>query len=196
MSYELSSSNSDCYSGTSVLINKKNIRNQEQLATTETLIVSVKSVELELKPLPQTLDFAYYCYLHQTLFDALYEWAGQPRTINLSKMQTVFCPAEEICPLATRIFSRVEQSKYFTDMPHDQLVQEFAELYQSLNYLHPFREGNGRVQRLYFRRLAAFIGYQLDFSLVDSDSMMIATIQAANGVLSNLLSIFHEILKK
>ena len=74
------------------------------------------------------------------------------------------------------------------------LVRELADFYASLNYLHPFREGNGRTQRLFFRQLAAQNGYKLDFSAVDSDRMMLATIHAASGVQDTLLQVFDEII--
>lgn len=54
---------------------------------------------------------------------------------------------------------------------------------------------NGRVQRLFFRQLARWIGYSLNFAAVDSDRMMIATIRASAGVMDDLRQIFEEILK-
>lgn len=70
-----------------------------------------------------------------------------------------------------------------------------ADLYDSLNYLHPFREGNGRVQRLFFRQLARWIGLSSNFAAIDSDRMMIATIHASAGIMDELRQIFDEILE-
>ena len=58
--------------------------------------------------------------------------------------------------------------------------------------LHPFREGNGRTQRIFISQLIRFGGYEIDFSKINTDDLMSATIQAANGIDVYLKSIFAE----
>ncbi|HBE13799.1 MAG TPA: hypothetical protein DEB10_07630 [Ruminococcaceae bacterium] len=58
--------------------------------------------------------------------------------------------------------------------------------------LHPFREGNGRTQRVFISQLIRNAGYDIDFSEIDSDDLMIATIQAANGVFDAIAQLFSE----
>lgn len=194
MAYSISSSQDSCYPGTSVLVNKLGIQDQPQLDENETLIVGVKSLQFELAPFPEPLDFSYYKCLHRFLFDELYEWAGTVRSINLSKQHTHFCPADEIESLAGQMFGRAENMNFFCGLPREDFVAELTDFYASVNYLHPFREGNGRTQRLYFRQLAQRAGYKLDFSAVDSDHMMIATIHAASGIEDTLRDIFEKII--
>jgi len=62
------------------------------------------------------------------------------------------------------------------------------------NELHPFREGNGRTQRVFLAQLAQNAGYKLDFSVVDPDAFMIATIQSSNGVNGYLTELFKKML--
>ena len=69
MAYGLSPSDESCYPGTTILINKLGIKNQAQLDESETLIVGVKSLQFELNPFPEELDFEYYKRLHHFLFD-------------------------------------------------------------------------------------------------------------------------------
>lgn len=195
MAYSITPSADDCYPGTSVLVNKLNIRDQKQLDENEALITSVKILQIELQPMVSEPDFSYLKDLHRCLFEELYDWAGQVRTINISKMRTAFCPADQIAQTAQSIFDRLHACNYLRDLPRPELVDELADLYDSINYLHPFREGNGRVQRLYFRQLARWIGHSLNFAAVDSDRMMIATIRASAGVMDDLRQIFEEILK-
>ena len=195
MAYEIMPSQDDCYPGASVLVNKLGIRNQQQLDENETLIVSVKTLQIELQPLTAEPDFAYYKSLHRALFEELYDWAGQVRTINMSKLRTAFCPATEIEATANEVFARLKAKRYFAALPRAELTSELAELYDSINYLHPFREGNGRVQRLYFRQLTRWIGHSLNFAAVDSDRMMIATIHASAGVMDDLRQVFDEIVE-
>lgn len=178
-----------------MLINKLGITDQKQLDENETLITSVKILQIEMQPVTVEPDFSYLKHLHRTLFDELYSWAGEIRTINISKMRTAFCPANQIEETAKGIFDRLQANHYFRELPLNELVCELADLYDSINYLHPFREGNGRVQRLYFRRLAQWINHGLNFAAVDSDRMMIATIRASAGVMDDLRQVFEEILK-
>ena len=194
MAYSIDPLQDNCYPGTAVLVNKLGIQNQAQLDENEILIVGVKSLRFELEPFPGPLDFGYYKQLHGFLFGALYEWAGTVRTIAMSKQHTTFCPPEEIETLAASIFTRIAEMNYLCGLDRQNFICELADFYTNLNYLHPFREGNGRTQRLYFRQLAVRAGYKLDFSAVDSDRMMLATIHAASGIQDTLLQVFDEIV--
>lgn len=195
MAYGISPSDESCYPGTTVLINKLGIKNQAHLDESETLIVGVKSLQYELSPFPDKLDFNHYKRLHGFLFDELYDFAGQLRTINMSKQHTHFCPAHDIADLAERIFSRLATMHDFRTLERDEFVRELSDLYTGINYLHPFREGNGRTQRLFFRQLSQRAGYKLNFASVDSDRMMLATIHAASGIEDSLIEIFDEVLE-
>lgn len=194
MAYSIDSSGDSCYPGTSVLVNKLGIQDQAQLDENETLIVGVKSLQFELSPFPEPLDFNYYKRLHRFLFDELYKWAGTVRGIDLSKQHTRFCPASEIEALGGRMFLRIEGLNFLCGLPREDFIAELTDFYTNVNYLHPFREGNGRTQRLYFRQLVQRAGYKLDFTAVDSDRMMIATIHAASGVEKTLYNLFDEII--
>ena len=194
MAYSIESSGDHCYPGTSVLVNKLGIQDQMQLDENETLIVGVKTLQFELAPFPEPLDFNYYKRLHQFLFGELYEWAGTVRSVDLSKQHTRFCAASEIESLAGRMFARVEQMNYLCGLSREDFINELTDFYAGVNYLHPFREGNGRAQRLYFRQLAQRAGYKLDFAAADSDRMMIATIHAASGIEETLHDLFEEII--
>lgn len=194
MPYNLDPNRDSCYPGTSVLMNKFNIRVQEQLNETEEIVVGVQTFQFEQSPFPEQLDFSYYKRLHQFLFGQLYSWAGTVRTVDLRKQHTRFCPSDEIESLAEAMFSRLASMHYFCGLPRHSFLKELTDFYASLNYLHPFREGNGRTQRVYFRQLAIRAGYHLDFSAIDGDLMMLATIHAASGVQDTLLQVFDTIL--
>ena len=129
MAYSIDPSGDSCYPGTSVLVNKLGIQNQAQLDENETLIVGVKSLQFELAPFPEPLNFDYYKRLHRFLFDGLYEWAGTVRSIDLSKQHTRFCPADEIEPLAGRMFARIEQMDFFCGLPRKDFIVELTDFY-------------------------------------------------------------------
>ncbi len=193
MAYSVNASLDGCYPGTSVLVNKLNIRNQQQLDENEMLITSVKAAKYELAPFGGNPDYIYLKKLHQYLFGDIYSWAGNIRSVNLSKLHTTFCPADSIEDLAERIFKRVYEYDYSRNMSVSDFAVEAADLYQSINYLHPFREGNGRTQRLFFRYLAKHAGHQINFSEVDTDTLMLATIHAASGIMDGLIEVFSVI---
>lgn len=104
MGYSLEPTSDNCYPGTTVLINKFNIQDEAKLNEVETVLVSARSAELMEHPKADSFDFAHYKTIHQFLFSDLYDWAGQIRTVDLSKKGTRFCPAESIEHQADLIF--------------------------------------------------------------------------------------------
>ena len=94
--YAVDSLQDGCYPGTVVLINILGIQNQSDLDAVEGTIVPAKAALWEEKPLAESFDFAHYCAIHRFSFEDLYEWAGKPRTVDISKKGTQFCPAAQI----------------------------------------------------------------------------------------------------
>ncbi len=84
------------------------------------------------------------------MFSDLFDWAGELRTVDISKGNTRFCNAIRIEKEANNLFSMLEQDNYLVGLAYDDFVTKLAEYYCDINVLHPFREGNGRVQRLFF----------------------------------------------
>ena len=72
------------------------------------------------------------------------------------------------------------------------LLQAALNETSDLNYLHPFREGNGRIQRLFLLMLVNSLGKSLNFSQIDADYLMIATIKSVSGDIFMLRDIFRE----
>jgi cell filamentation protein len=192
MGYSIDPISDNCYPGTTVLINKLGIRDEETLNEAETLATYINASKLEEQPLEGAFDFAHYKAIHHFLFSDLFDWAGQIRTVNISKKGTRFCPIEEIEDRAALIFDRLKEQGYFRGLPHDAFTDEIVDFYCATNDLHPFREGNGRTQRAFLTQLIRSSGYDIHWSEVDTDLLMIATIQAANGVTDLLRSILGK----
>ena len=190
MGYSITSSTDHCYPGTTVLINKLGLTEQSALDEAEKVVVPLRSVEVEQESYDGPLDFAFYMNLHRRLFGDLYDWAGTIRTIDISKKGTSFYPASELAHLGSLIFERLTTENYFCELSRDDYVHEIAAFYHSLNMLHPFREGNGRVQRLFFTLLVRRAGYEINFSQCDTDALMVATIFAAQGIMDQLIQFF------
>lgn len=196
MGYTIEAAESGCYPGTSVLVNKFDLHSQRELDAVEAALVTAKAIQWEEAPQCRTFDFAHYKEIHKHLFGELYDWAGQMRTINISKKGTQFCPVEEIEQVGTAVFTRLARENLFQGLPRERFIEELVDFYERTNELHPFREGNGRTQRVFLAQLAQNAGYPLDFSCVDPDELMIATIYAAQGVDEPLKNVFGKIVSE
>ena len=195
MAYSLTPSLDSCYEGTTCLINKLGIRDEDKLSDVEAQITFAKAVLIEGKNLPDKFDFEYLKQIHEFLFCDLYDWAGKIRTADISKKRTKFLSADSIERVAKKSFARVCNG-YFDNLSFDEFTKRIAEFYNDVNFIHPFREGNGRAQRIYFTHLIRYYGYDIDFSAIDTDELMIATIQASGGVMDFLIEFFRNAITK
>lgn len=194
MAYSIEASSDHCYEGTTCLINKLNIRDEEKLAKVEAAVVLGKATLLDQHPIQGAFDFDHYKRIHHFLFCDLYDWAGQLREVNLSKKGTAFVPVDEIEPCAEACFKRLQEFQA-EGLSHHELAEEVADFYHTVNMLHPFREGNGRTQRAFFLQWIQHIGFQLDLTTVDPDEFMVATIYAAQGVMDQLVDCFEQTIQ-
>ena len=109
---------------------------------------------------------------------------------------TVFANADSIEILMSKCFERLNDKNLFQGLSFDDFINCLVDFYCVTNMIHPFREGNGRTQRLFIAQLIAKNGYNIDFSEMDTDELMIATIQSANGVTDYLKDVFRSVIKK
>ena len=186
----------NCYPDTAVLINKLGIQDDEKLLQAEMDITQVAAARWERLPQSDSFDFEHYKAIHKHLFQELYDWAGLTRDVDISKKGVKFCPYIEIENYAGRIFNRLRNNGFLSGLPKNKYVSEFIDLYIATNYLHPFREGNGRTQRLFLAQLTRRARYELNFAYINVDELMIATIHSAQGVRDGLEQIFTKAINK
>lgn len=192
MAYSLVSLSDGCYENTTILINKFGIRDGKILDALEQSITSALIAKASVELRFENVDFQFYKMLHKYVFHDIYEWAGKIRNVNMSKRGVHFCPSEVIEESGNRLFEGLKGRNYLKNLSDDDFLDEFTELYCKLNCLHPFREGNGRIQRLFLSMLAAHDGRKLDFSKIDKDLFMIATIKSVSGDIFMLKDILKE----
>lgn len=192
MIYDINTITDDCYGGTSCLINKFGITDENKLSEIEANITLVKTAQLEENPIKGNFDVQHYKSIHYHLFCDLYDWAGEFRNINISKKGTRFADKNEIEFLCNNCFNYLKKFNYFKNISFDGFINNIVDLYCTLNIIHPFREGNGRTQRIFISQLIRYNGYDINFSDIDSDYLMIATIQSAQGITDNLFNIFKN----
>lgn len=194
MAYNASSEN--CYPNTAVLINKLNIKDEKLLQEAEKLLVTKRIMELQGSLSFINVDFQFYLGLHGYIFRDIYDWAGKIRNVNISKKGTSFCPADDIYSVGNAVFKRLNDKKLYKDLSFEQMIDEATEMFDTLNLLHPFRDGNGRTERLFFSGLMKNIGYEIDFEKCDRDLLMISTIYSAQGNKSLLRAFFESNIVK
>ena len=149
------------------LENKLGITNSAELAREEERISKKKAVELfESGSLDKLAPgrFTSLQAIHKALFEDIYDFAGELRTVNLAKGNFRFAPLMYL-EAALGNIDKMPQSTY------DEIIEKYVEM----NIAHPFREGNGRSTRLWLdQMLKAGIGQVVDWSRVDKEDYLLA----------------------
>ena len=180
-----------CYKDTDILINLLNIKNEEDLFNAERELVSLRTYELNENPLKGEFDFKYLKSIHKYLFQDIYRWAGDIRNCNIAK-QDLFCLINHIENFGNDIFNKLKKEKYYISYDTEVTLNKLVELFADINALHPFREGNGRTQRVFIESLAKINGINLDLTNVSKNDMIVASHESINGKYEKLLNMFKN----
>ena len=147
--------------------NKLGIISSAELAREEERISKKKAVELFESGTLDNLEpgkFASLQSIHKALFEDIYDFAGQLRTVNLAKGNFRFAPLIYLEAALANI-DKMPQSTY------DEIIEKYVEM----NVAHPFREGNGRSIRIWLDlMLKSGIGQVVDWSKVDKEDYLLA----------------------
>ncbi len=176
--YEYEQDSYYCYSNSFVLKNKLNIMNADELKAAEREITSLRAAQAIVDKIDGKFDFYLLKQIHRFLFGDIYEWAGKIRTVNISKGNQ-FCICEYIQEQMDEIFKKLNNENYLKNYKNkNEVAERLAYYLGEINSIHPFREGNGRAQRMYIEHLAASLGYQLDFMKISSEEMLEASVRS------------------
>ncbi len=175
---------------TGILRNSGDISDNEALQFAEAGATARRLQELWLNPLEITGSGTLFS-IHQHLFQDIYEWAGQKRTVEISKGENQFLA---LCHFSTALsfIDRLIAEYKRLDRHNKKLIsRKLAEILDAVNYLHPFREGNGRTQREFLRLLALEKGWKLSLNPPDNVSVyeryMKGTISGDTALLEGLI---------
>ena len=150
-----------------VFENKLGITSSAELVCEEERISKKKAVELFESGTLDKLEpgkFASLQAIHKALFEDIYDFAGQLRTVNLTKGNFRFAPLIYLEAALANI-DKMPQSTY------DEIIEKYVEM----NVAHPFREGNGRSTRIWLDlMLKSGIGQVVDWSKVDKEDYLLA----------------------
>lgn len=170
-----------CYPKTNILINKFDIQNKSDLSTVERQITALKIAKLEESPVQGSFNLEHLKNIHRFIFEDIYTWAGEARKGEfLIKGDSIFCRAIYIEKMASEVHNKLIADNYLRNLNKADFIAKLAYYMGEINALHPFREGNGRTQRLYFKQLCTRAGYDLEFSKTQKDILLKADIAAFN----------------
>jgi len=179
-----------CYPGTDVLRNKAEITNAEDLDAYEGELSTLRSIEILENPVAGQFNLAHLQRIHLALFQDIYDWAGEIRTVDISRGNSRFANVRFIEAAANDIFNKLARENWLKGLDADAFSKRLAHYLSEINALHPFREGNGRVQRIFISQLSQSAGYQLDYSDLEQEQIYRAMELAFNGdesILANLI---------
>ena len=149
------------------LENKLGITDSLELAKAEEKISKKRAIELFESGYLDNLEhgtFKSLAEIHKYLFDQIYDFAGQIRTVNIAKGNFRFAPLMYLRASLENI-EKMPQSTY------DEIIEKYVEM----NVAHPFREGNGRSTRIWLDLiLKKELGQVVDWSLVDKEDYLSA----------------------
>ncbi len=177
-----------------VLRNRLNCETQSELDTLEAAIASVREEELLADPVAGRFDLRHLCRIHEALFRDVYDWAGQTRNVNIDK-GVPFADFRSIDSYASTVFAELSDREFLVDVDRDAFVNGLTWLLSEVNAIHPFREGNGRTQRAFLRQLAREAGYDLDWSGVDRDANIAASVRSLLGHDDLLRNILNDVVR-
>src|SRR5712691_7683176 len=160
------------YPGSDVLRNIPDIRDPQRLADFEANATVARLVELDAAPLTGRFDNAHLQAIHKYIFQDVYSWAGQFRTVNISKGGHLFGVASFV-ELALQDLLRRQFAENCLRKTDPEWFARRAGFYLGeINAVHAFREGNGRAQREFIRTLGAQAGFVIDWSRITRDDMI------------------------
>ncbi|AQX28656.1 MULTISPECIES: BID domain-containing T4SS effector [unclassified Bartonella] len=199
----LPSPNSYNYPNSLTLKNKYGITNHKDFINKCAHDTAKAAINLRQEKPPEKFDSSYLKYLHKELFKKTFEWAGHTREIPFSfedgtvgimpemmrsnwktDQPIVFAIGNKVQDGLKNIDRIIIKNNNLQSLSRKEFIHNMAEIFSLLNYTHPFREGNGRTQRLFCEKLAQVANYYLDFSVVTKERMSYASIAAAQD--SNL----------
>lgn len=157
---------------TGTLENKLGIKEPGKLAQAEADYAKLRIAELREKPLAGAYDLKHLQGFHQRIFGDVYPWAGELRTVDISKQGSMFARPDYIESEGKKIFAGLAKDNHLKGMDRDTFVERAAFHLTEVNALHPFREGNGRAQYAMFEQLGREAGHALDFSRIDKKELV------------------------
>ena len=182
-----------CYRNTNVLKNRFGLRDGKKLKELEADLSAIRQNDLLSNPIQGRFTANHLCRIHKYLLGDLYFFAGHFRREDIMKRNTRFLNHRDIKIKLTKLLSELATENYIQGLAFDALVDRSAYYFAELNYIHPFREGNGRATREFMRQLYDLNGYEVNWGAAATEDLLSAMersvfdITALKEILQNCL---------
>jgi cell filamentation protein len=163
------------YPGTSVLRNLRDIRDAGQFGKFEAVATVRRTIEVEHEPIEGRFDARHLQAIHHHIFQDVFEWAGEFRTVNIAKSGDPFAFHQHIAASLDRICGELKGEGHLSGSDLERFAIRGAYYLGEINAVHPFREGNGRAQREFIRELGVPNGRVIDWRPVSREEMIEAS---------------------
>ena len=183
--------------GGPILRNQVGATSWDELRTREDAAVGMRAMTLRAHGIPAAFDLDGLRSIHRHLFQDVYAWAGEVRTVNLAKGWPAFAPPEQVAPIMHEVAEALRESDNLRILPGTaDVAGGLARVYDVINTAHPFREGNGRTQREFLTALAAESGHRIDWAQVAGGVNDMVSESARQGDLGPMVGVFELIVER
>lgn len=169
--YDLQDEDPYLIPGSTCLKNLLGITETRLLLEAEAEISAAALAELIASPVEPTFDLNHLCRIHASLFGDVYPWAGKIRKTEISKGDKLFLPYALIESMSNEVFADLRQEDCLQNLDMLQFATRAGYYLGKINMIHPFREGNGRTQRVLLDQLAELSGFAFEWSGVSGEKM-------------------------
>lgn len=185
-----------CYPESAVLCNKGGFTDQALLDNFEADFSSIRIIEISQNPVQGEFDLSHLQKIHFNIFQDVYDWAGEIRSVDISRNGSRFCNVRQIIPYSTKIFTSLAQENFLRGLAHEKAALRLAHYLSEVNAIHPFREGNDRTQRVYISQLAEQAGYSLAYSELEQTEVYEVMELSFHGDKNPLAKLIMKIMAK
>jgi cell filamentation protein len=164
-----------------LLRNRLGITDANELAHVEAELTASRIYDLIRSPIPGAYDLAHLRAFHRQIFQDLYDWAGELRTVSIGRGSRLFSLPQHLEADAGELFGWLARVEHLRGRDRGTFVDDLTELYADLNALHPFRDGNGRTQRAFLGQLGGEAGHPVHWAAMDPAENSAASKAAHEG---------------
>ena len=185
-----------CWPDSDCLRNKIDIHDSARLREVEARIVSAREIELLRETLPGEYNLEHFKAFHRRLFGDVYDWAGETRTMNISKPGALFAPWQHVDEFLSSTLGQLARDSHLIGRTRRSFPERLAHYYAEINTAHPFREGNGRTQRAFLRQVSAAAGWRIDWSGLGREANIEASRRGLLGDSASLRELFDPLISQ